>query len=87
MTGFCLGIAEENADKREQRRSRLSKQVREIMKQILDARSVLNEEPPTKPTETTVPFTNGDTPADLLTRGKKARPSKHCSPQTFAKEE
>ncbi|KAH7717111.1 hypothetical protein AAVH_15473 [Aphelenchoides avenae] len=50
MIGFCLGIGGKDDAERAQRRSSLTEQVREIMKHILDARSVLSEVPPTTPT-------------------------------------
>lgn len=56
MVGFCIGIGGKNDAERELQRSRLSEQVREIMKHILDARSVLKEDPPPKPTKTKVTF-------------------------------
>lgn len=57
---FCFGISGKNDAKREQQRSKLSEQVREIMKRMLDARSMLKEDPPTKPTTSTsaIPFTD-----------------------------
>lgn len=56
MIGFCLGIGGKDDAERAQRRSSLTEQVREIMKHILDARSVLSEVPPTTPTMAPVGF-------------------------------
>lgn len=57
MVGFCLGMGAENAPEPEQYRNRLAVRVQEILKQILDARSVLSEDPPT-----TVQSTGGTGP-------------------------
>ncbi|KAH7710630.1 hypothetical protein AAVH_22086 [Aphelenchoides avenae] len=46
MVSFYLGIDAENAAKRKRYRSSLPERVRGIMKQLLDARAVLIEEPP-----------------------------------------
>lgn len=62
MAEFCLGIGESDDPALEEQRRMLPEQIREITKQILDARSVLNEKPPpAKPTTPRVPFTRATT--------------------------
>ncbi|KAH7717121.1 hypothetical protein AAVH_15483 [Aphelenchoides avenae] len=78
MVSFYLGIDTENAAKREQYRNKLPVRVREIMKQILDARAVLSEEPPkdlADAVKSVVSVTLGDEKSDIGSLAWKERPA------------
>lgn len=84
MTGFCLGMGAENAPERERYRKRLSERVQEIVKRMLDACSVLNEEPPTTPAKTMAPKTpTKATPPEAPTKASPPKTSANpTSPKT-----